>query len=741
MTAPDYPPGEWSELLVGPQWVSGTTVMILTDSLANRKATVAHFSELHETLQSALNSTLAGQEGATADAIRDAFRQGADQAFQVAEKNESYAKALQRTHNSVIALRHLLTDIAEKGNKEIRDVQSSEADSATKIAKISEVIANCQREANQKAAGCADDVMDAGQNVVDAQGTGQSFRGLAHADAIDNVNQQPNLNTIENQVRGKLDQPASQPLTHNNALAPPPEAPSGSGPVTDGGASRGVPTPTAPVAPPAGSAPNAPGSPPSAPAAFGGARSGAATPAVPASAAASGGSAPRLSAPGFPDSPQVPTSSPMSAGGSAPMAGTPMGSPPAGAGGAPTHPTSGASPSAGGGGSAGSASSSASAGAASAAPAAAGAAGLASGPVQAVESQAQQAQQTPPASTTASTFPSAGAGAAAAAEHGHAFSAPSPATYSSHPSSSMVTGPAASPVATPAATAGPLPAYGADLRPPIVPPPVTPASQPPPPIVSSAPPILPPAGAAGLGQPASQAPPGMGIQGVMATANGALTGAMSTEATARARLQRLVSAVARQQPRLAWAVGDRLDDTTMLVTDLASGWIPSGIAIPAAVTLLQPASRRGDLEALLGEVKMTAVYVPGHYQPEPEDDEPVPTSLWPRRAPDIEELGWQLSDATHWRDGLPRLAHTVAKAASRGTGVLDSEAEQLREELIDLADCVLDNYPDDVDAVDVGNWQLLAAIDALVAQDKIAANYHLAWFLTCNTAAVEGITR
>jgi hypothetical protein len=50
MTAPDYPPGEWSELLVGPQWVSGTTVTILTDSLVNRKATVAHFSDLHEIL-------------------------------------------------------------------------------------------------------------------------------------------------------------------------------------------------------------------------------------------------------------------------------------------------------------------------------------------------------------------------------------------------------------------------------------------------------------------------------------------------------------------------------------------------------------------------------------------------------------------------------------------------------------------------------------------------------------------
>jgi hypothetical protein len=104
-------------------------------------------------------------------------------------------------------------------------------------------------------------------------------------------------------------------------------------------------------------------------------------------------------------------------------------------------------------------------------------------------------------------------------------------------------------------------------------------------------------------------------------------------------------------------------------------------------------------------------------------------------------LSWQLSDATLWRDGLPRLAHTLAKAASRGTGVLESEAEQLHLELTKLADRVLENYPDNVNATEVGNWQLLAAIDALIADDWVVANYHLAWFLACNTAEVESVAR
>ena len=225
----------------------------------------------------------------------------------------------------------------------------------------------------------------------------------------------------------------------------------------------------------------------------------------------------------------------------------------------------------------------------------------------------------------------------------------------------------------------------------------------------------------------------MATQAAVATASGAVAGAVSANATARERLQRLVDAVARQQPRLAWAAGDRADETTVLATDLASGWIPPGIELPAAVTLLPPARRRGDLEALLGDVSIAAGYTPIHHLPD--EDEPVPTSPRPRRAPDIDELGWQLSQATQWRDGLPRLAHTLAKAASGGTGVLDSEVELLHQHLTTVSTRVLDAYPDRIDADDVGNWQLLAAIDALVAGDKAAANYHLAWFLTSPSPA------
>ena len=94
-----------------------------------------------------------------------------------------------------------------------------------------------------------------------------------------------------------------------------------------------------------------------------------------------------------------------------------------------------------------------------------------------------------------------------------------------------------------------------------------------------------------------------------------------------------------------------------------------------------------------------------------------------------------------WRDGLPRLTHTLAKAASSGTGVLDKEVELLHEHLAAVSARVLDAYPDNIDTHEVGNWQLLAAVDALVAGDKSAANYHLAWFQACSTTVGQAQSR
>ena len=297
---------------------------------------------------------------------------------------------------------------------------------------------------------------------------------------------------------------------------------------------------------------------------------------------------------------------------------------------------------------------------------------------------------------------------------------------------------------------GPLPTYGSDIRPPtpIASTPTMPSGPATAPASPSAAapasaPVGPSTGTGGLTQPvirqptgasaAHPAPAGIGEQAVAAAAGGAAAGAASAQATTKARLQRLVDFVARQEPRLCWAAGDLADGTTVVVTDLASGWVPPNIAIPSVVTLLEPGDRRGDLETLLGQVSASASYTPLHYLPESRDDtEPIATSLRPRQVPAVEELGWELGQATNWRDGLPQMAHTIARAASTRTGVIDVEIDLLQEHLTKLRELVISSYPDDVDAAAVANWQLLAAIDALAAADGIGANYHFAWFQALN---------
>lgn len=298
-------------------------------------------------------------------------------------------------------------------------------------------------------------------------------------------------------------------------------------------------------------------------------------------------------------------------------------------------------------------------------------------------------------------------------------------------------GPLSIPSAAPTPPSGLL-AYGADLRPAatsIPTPPAMPAAAAP----GSAP-VNPASGSSPTGQPAVvrqqasnpaaqvAASAGLAERAFAATATGATVGAGAARAVAKERLQQLLEAVARKQPELNWVIGDLEDGTTVLVTDLAGGWIPPGIEIPTGVKLLPPATRSGDLEMMLGPTRMTAAYRPGQYLPPAKDAEPVRMSIRARDTDSVDDLGWELSQATKWRDGLPRLAHTLAKAVSAQTGCLDSEVELLRDYLASIARLVMDKYPDSVNPAQVGNWQLLATIDALINDEKTLANYHFAWF-------------
>lgn len=733
-----FPPGEWSPSIVGDQWPRDDDMVAIQHGKTNREAIETGFNGYADMLSRARTGPLAGQQGHTADDLRNAFQRGEEDARLVALKNGVKQSAYGTACDSTQGLRQDLTGLAEEGNKQIKEIQNSKEPAEAKVTQIVAAIQQYRALSNLAAAKYCGNVLDATQRVLDADGSGQSARQFARAHGLDlgQMFRQPDQPAeLKNQVERMLGSPSStQSLLSDGKLPPVSQGAHAGGPPETG---RGTPEVSN-----LGQLPNvgqpgtgdAPGPKPT---------SGLQQASLRRGQLPNVGSARTFPVPPSSEAPLPINSAPMPAPG---MSGGPAG--PSGLAGAPSGPLPGAPPSL-------------------AAPPIAPpspAQGLTPSELMHSFDKGMQAGAPfsaaaeavpPPAAMTATepqATPTSQSASLSARVHAPVFDSPPPATHTAAPDAltppAVVAGPAASAssVAATAPPSGPLPAYASDLRPTITAA-TTPAAppSPPPSTTPASASVHPSAGQGNASQPTvvrrvnPPLPPSsassLGTQAVAATATGAVVGAASADATARARLQRLVSAVARQQPRLAWAAGDRPDNTTVLATDLASGWIPPGIEIPAVVTLLPPERRRGDLESLLGEVGIAAAYAPIHHVPE--DNEPIPMSPRPRRVADIDELGWELGQATQWRDGLPRLAHTLAKAASAGTGVLDSEVERLHEHLAAISARVLDGYPNEVDSRDVGNWQLLAAIDALVAGDKSGATYHLAWFQACGATVAH----
>lgn len=750
------PGGAWSGLIVGHQWPSDQAMA----QIEYWKASRAYVSIGHEYVANSLELAKAGplsmQSGRAAESISDLFDEGERLARGIAIKNQGKACDYSAVVTALGALREDLSDIASRGSAEIEQIQKSKKSTAEKAVDILVIVRAKQQEANVAAAKCAAEIGDAGQRMLDREGGGQSFRHLVKDHGIDmgQLFRSRDPQNAEALIARVLD-PAVGTDSSAAQLDPGREIPANSrGVVVQAGQGTatgvGLPAMTSlGLNPPPVGVAQAPavagGKPQLASASFG--LPGLKAPAAPSPVAPS---SPGPTVPGAPvGSPPISVvhevgnnpsqlaevpSSPMGAApsnhevGTNPLHGPVTSSPsPISNTAAPPAPSAPPSPPVV---------------QATATPAFTPAGwsqntGLGAAPTLPAVSSGFDATTLshPPAPAPAQfsgsqTFPSAGTGD----WHDHLAPAPAPtAPAPALPPPAPEVLPAAPPSApTPppvSAPAGPLPAYGADLRPVA---PTTPITAPAPPAVAAS--TAPSAGPAAVThtaapvRPVPPVPPAVPNFAGPATAfsAGAAAGAVSAAATATARLQRIVDAVARQQPRLAWAAGERADRTTVLATDLAGGWIPPGIDLPSVVTVLDPQPRHGDPQSLLGEVNGVATYRPGRYLPD--DDEPLATSPRPRRAPAVEELNFELSRATRWRDGLPRLAHTLARAATAGTGVLDSEAALLRVELDRVRDDVLASYPEHVVPTTVGNWQLLAAIAALVAGDRTAANYHLAWF-------------
>lgn len=741
----DLPPGDWSDLLVGAWWPSAQATHNAMASSSNRSSTATAYEDYASQLTTVVSGALADQEGATADSANASFNAGTQHALWIAEHNIAKADAYKVAADSLEGLRSELRTVAELGNSTIKQIQSNSA-IVEKVLPIAQTVSLANSEAGRISAIWSAKVSAAAESVLALTGDGRSLEQFARDNGLELTQGHPEVKTdsLEQQIINKLDSlsesssiggPEKSALTELGNLGPdsPVSFVKGPSPLLQDTATATYPTESAPLykstdLPAMVNAVNAGDMP---------------TKTIPAGVNVDQG----VTA-GVPGS--------VGGGGGGP-AGHPMNAPIASPGGSASGgnsslpPTTGLSPSTSSAAlSPESLAESFNSGMQSGAPMSAGAEALSQG----ISETAQQAPQNPtPPAPVAPTAPSGGF-AYEAPQHFSEPAAPAPApteTTQQPMYAAPVAAAPAAPVAPmappPAAPAGPLPAYGSDLRP------TAAAAAPPPPVAAPAPLSAPTSAASGTAasnQPAvvRQAPTAAAQTGVTpagiaetamgSAATGAIAGAAAQQSIEQARLDRLLEAVARQEPKLKWAIGDREDGTTVLVTDLASGWIPPHIEIPKGVELLQPQKRRGGLEHLLGETVNHSIWTPGHYLPNAKDVEPVEMTFRARQVPDIEELNWELTQATNWRDGLPRLAHTLTKAGIAGTGVLESEADLLYEHLTAARGNVVRAYPGSVDPTDVGNWQLLAAISGLIAKDKTTLKYHFAWFQALSMATQGG---
>lgn len=633
--------------------------------------------------------------GHTADDLVSRFQQGERHHLDLAEKYKVKADAFEKAADAIDNLREGLRGIADSYNQQIANVENSKEPIAVKAAEIEKLIAEANGFSAHKSGAAVASLTDATQKILTVEGVGMS--------AQDFLNNQ-----------GPSTQPSPDAVTAGHGTPGAGGAGTQSGVGQTGGAG-------APGGSGAGGGVHA--------ASHTGGRG------VPGGSGAGGDSYGGISA-GAGGSPTI---SPPAGGVHIP--GVPgVGSPLPGGGLSPAAALGGVSPNQLG--------NSFAQGMMTGQPAAAGAHSLSEGLMNATGSAAGPPAQAP-VMPAVSAAPITGGIESAAVDHGSQAAANAGASTSvaSTGGAIPVAAPMVSggPVPAPAnpgvgalSAGGPLPAYGSDLRPPIVAAPSVSAPTSP---VSGAPVAPSPSTSPSGGNPlmstvqrsaptqAGTSPAAPAGTAALSATTGAVAGDVSSRAAEQQRLQRIVDAVARQAPELSWAVGLRDDGTTLLVCGIGCGWIPPNVRIPVGVNrLLEPSLRRPDASAvdLLGAVTAAAVHKPHGFIAEPRPDDPSLTAdRVARTGPEVEELGPTLVEAVRRRDGLPRIAQTLALAATRGTGATDNETDLLQAEQRSSYQKVLDN-PHDLSRV--ADWMLLAAIDGLIEGHEWLAQYHVAWF-------------
>lgn len=694
----DIPPGSHGVALVGPYWPQPPTAL--------RDGTTHWATQSREQLDYANSlrnqqALLSRNKGVTAEDLLQQVSAGAHFHDGLAEKFDIKSKASGRAADCVDALRGTLSRIARDGSRDIDAIWSSKQSTPAKLAAIHAMQAECAASAADASALQCANIEREVQNVLNAEyGAGAANAKTWLAD---------NGHTVS----PAAPEPITEKSFHNDAgalsdvrTAAKPDAPESATP--------GAPLSDARSTPPAAHPP----------------------------AAGSKDSTTPLSDVRTPNSPPAAPTAPQ---GGAPVPTAPHMPPAAAASSSPVGHlgSEGLSPQ--------SLARSAEVGMTAGAPAAAGTHQLAQGTIQAAtagQTQPAAPLEVAPSAPAAHAVPAHFTGLVAEpAASAAAADNPSPPLAGPHSGVPVVAPVAPSPVpASPVAPppGGPLPAYGADLRPvaPTVPPSLAAPSAPPGGSGGAPTAATGSTGGASLISPTEQRQParptGTGVASVppvgaaelasAAATTGAGTGALAREQAEQERLQRVVAAAARQAPGLTWVAGLRDDwATTVLVTDVAGGWIPPQVQLPRGVTLLAPANRRSSLTAaeLVGATVTLVVHQPNGYIGNPAPDEPPLTGERARYGHPADDLAPTLAAVARGWPALPAVVLLAAQQAQRG-GIAADEIAQVREFAASVRRDVLRAYPQH-DPESAATWILAAAVEALIDGDRQAAAYHLAW--------------
>lgn len=181
----DFPPGRFSQVLVGHVWPSGSNLAVLNSASADVGNVAAAYLELSDQLRQARFGPLADQEGMTADDVRAAFQRGEDHAQTIAEKNETKRTAFRSAHDAASELRAQLTTIAHDGHRQLAQIEDGHGSSAEKLDKLVGVVLECQTRANAAAASYSQDILHAVQKILGAEGVDTSAREFAADHGVD----------------------------------------------------------------------------------------------------------------------------------------------------------------------------------------------------------------------------------------------------------------------------------------------------------------------------------------------------------------------------------------------------------------------------------------------------------------------------------------------------------------------------------------------------------------------------